>query len=161
MKCIACESETIKVTDSRPTNDGWMIRRRRECEHCHIRFSTVEHLEILHLIVNKRSGEKEEYAREKLEIGIRKALEKRPVTPEQFTRLIFDIERTIQRSSKRQSGIGDDESARLEISSKEIGYIVMNHLKKHDHVAYIRFASVYRAFNDVSSFEKEIKNIYS
>ena len=147
MKCPNCSNEDTKVLDSRPTNDGLAIRRRRECIKCEFRFSTHEEMEILDLTVVKRDGRKEPYMREKIESGIRKAFEKRPLTREDFAAIMSRVEQDIQKRGKE------------EISSKEIGNMVMKHVKSKDQVAYIRFASVYRKFADVEEFVKEAKKL--
>lgn len=147
MKCPSCAHEDSKVLDSRPTNDGLAIRRRRECIKCQFRFSTHEEMEILDLTVVKRDGKKEPYMREKIESGIRKAFEKRPLSRDDFHALISGIEQDIQK-------LGKDE-----ILSKEIGNIVMRKIKSRDQVAYIRFASVYRQFADVDEFVREAKKL--
>lgn len=123
------------------------VRRRRECDACAYRFSTVEQLELLDLMVVKNDGRHESYSREKLKKGIERSLVKRPVTAERFEKLIALIERDLQRKKRR------------EITSKEIGEIVMRHLKRLDKVAYIRFASIYRAFEDVKHFQHEIRSL--
>lgn len=135
------------MLDSRPINEGMAIRRRRECTKCEFRFSTHEEMEILDLAVTKRDGRTEPYMREKIESGIRKAFEKRPLDHEAFQALMAGIERDITTLSREQ------------ISSKEIGGIVMKHIKKKDQVAYIRFASVYRQFTDVDEFVREAKKL--
>lgn len=144
MKCPACHFADTKVTDTRLVIQGYAIRRRRECDKCAFRFSTYEEVEILNLTVVKRNGRHEPYSREKLEVGIRKAFEKRPITQEAFRRLISGIERDIQLKGK------------TEITSQAIGEIIMRWLKRTDQVAYIRFASVYRSFKDVDSFKAEL-----
>lgn len=147
MKCPACHHPDTKVTDSRLINDGMAIRRRRECLECSFRFSTYEEAEILNLTVVKRDGRTEPYNKEKLENGLRKALEKRPTTHDEFKSLVSRIERDIQLEQKG------------EIKSSQIGEIVMKHLKRVDAVAYIRFASVYRSFKDAKTFERELKKL--
>ncbi len=147
MKCPKCANDDSKVLDSRPTNDGLAIRRRRECIKCEFRFSTHEEMEILDLTVVKRDGKKEPYMREKIESGIRKAFEKRPLSRDDFHALISGIEQDIQKLGKG------------EITSKEIGNIVMRKIKSRDQVAYIRFASVYRQFADVDEFVREAKKL--
>lgn len=149
MKCPVCLAADTKVTDSRLTSEGFAIRRRRECIQCGFRFSTFEEVEILNLTVIKRDGRREPYAREKLEGGLHKALEKRPVTKDDFKKLINRIERDIQHLQ------------RTEITSLTIGEIVMKRLKRFDSVAYIRFASVYRSFQDVASFQRELTQLTS
>lgn len=147
MFCAVCSHKDTKVVDSRIATDGASIRRRRECEKCGFRFSTLEEIELLDLTVIKRDGRRESYSREKLERGLRKSLEKRPFTEQQFQKLSHKIERDIQ---KKRRG---------ELTSQEIGEIVMKHLKNFDKVAYIRFASVYRSFEDVKSFESELRKL--
>lgn len=147
MRCPNCANEDSKVLDSRPANDGMVIRRRRECIKCGFRFSTHEEMEILDLAVVKRDGTKQPYMREKIESGIRKAFEKRPLDRDGFLELMSAIEQDIQRTGKES------------ITSKEIGNIVMKRIKARDQVAYIRFASVYRQFADVEEFVKEAKKL--
>jgi len=147
--CPVCKSKETKVVDSRLTQDGMAIRRRRECIKCAYRFSTVEETELLDITVVKNDGLRESYSRNKLERGILHSLTKRPYTQESFDKMIHAIERDIQKKKKR------------EITSKELGELVMRHLSKFDKVAYIRFASIYRAFEDVTKFQKEIKSLQS
>lgn len=147
MRCPSCSHDETKVLDSRPSNDGMIIRRRRECVKCEFRFSTLEEMEILDLTVVKRDSRTQPYMREKIESGIRKAFEKRPLDHEGFLELMTQIEQDIQK-------VGKDS-----ISSKEIGNIVMKRIKARDQVAYIRFASVYRQFADVEEFVKEAKKL--
>jgi transcriptional repressor NrdR len=147
MLCPFCSNSETKVVDSRDTNDGKAIRRRRECEKCQARFSTYEEVEIMRLTVVKKNGKKEEYDRSKIESGIRKALEKRPINEDKISKIIGDIEYEIQ--SKESN----------EITSKEIGKIVLEKLKETDDVAYLRFASVYKSFGSAESFKKEVDKI--
>lgn len=147
MICPFCNHSETKVVDSRDTNDGKAIRRRRECEKCQARFSTYEEIEIMRLAVAKKDGRKEEYDRKKIESGIKKALEKRPVNEEKISKIVGDIEYEIQ--SKEGN----------EITSKEIGKIVLEKLKEIDDVAYLRFASVYKSFGSAESFKKEVDKI--
>jgi transcriptional repressor NrdR len=149
MRCPVCNFKATRVVDSRLLSDGQGVRRRRECEKekCGFRFSTVEEIELLDVTVVKRTGKREAYSRDKLAHGLKKALEKRPYTDIQLERLIHTVERDIQ---KVRGG---------ELTSGQIGEIVMKRLKTFDKVAYIRFASVYRSFEDVGAFEKELKNI--
>ncbi|OGL67140.1 transcriptional regulator NrdR [Candidatus Uhrbacteria bacterium RIFCSPHIGHO2_01_FULL_63_20] len=149
MRCPICNSGETKVVDSRISTDGGSVRRRRECEKCEFRFSTLEEVELLDLAVVKRDGRREAYSREKLTRGLEKALEKRPYTEAEFQALVHRVERDIQ---KKRRG---------ELTSRELGEIVMNRLKAFDKVAYIRFASVYRSFEDVQTFEKELKSLLS
>jgi len=146
MECPYCHKQELKVTDSRDTG-ALSIRRRRECLKCGKRFTTYEHIEMQPIYVIKKDGRREKFERQKIRHGIEKALEKRPVGHEKIDELIEKIEERIRRSGKE------------EIESKQIGEYVMDALKKTDHVAYIRFASVYRSFADVSSFEEEIKSL--
>lgn len=147
MYCPACNSKQTKVIDSRITQDGLAIRRRRECERCVYRFSTIEEAELLDITVIKRNGDRDAYSRDKLRNGILESLTKRPYTKEKFDHLISGIERDIQKKKKR------------EITSEEIGEIVMKYLSKFDKVAYIRFASIYRAFEDVSKFKSAVASL--
>ncbi|OGH73737.1 MAG: transcriptional regulator NrdR [Candidatus Magasanikbacteria bacterium RIFCSPHIGHO2_02_FULL_51_14] len=145
MHCPVCKSKETKVIDSRLSQDGMTVRRRRECVLCRFRFSTNEEMELLDLSVVKNDGRRESYDRKKLTAGVLRSLVKRPYTQDSFDRLVHAIERDIQKKKKR------------ELTSAEIGDIVMKHLAKFDKVAYIRFASIYRAFEDVNKFEKEIQ----
>ncbi len=147
MRCPVCNNRDVSVVDTRSAEDDLSVRRRRECDKCYYRFSTIEEIELLDLIVVKQDGERQSYMRDKIENGIRRSLTKRPFTQDKFHRLIHAIERDIQKKKKR------------EISSAEIGEIVMKHLHTFDKVAYIRFASVYRDFKDVNTFEKELKKL--
>jgi transcriptional repressor NrdR len=147
MRCPVCNFREVSVVETRASEDGMLVRRRRECEKCHYRFSTTEEVELLDIIVVKEDGTRESYMREKMENGIRRSLTKRAFTQDGFRRLIHTIERDIQKKKNR------------EVASKEIGKIVMKHLRLFDGIAYIRFASVYRDFKDVETFEKELKKI--
>ena len=147
MKCPVCLAQDTKVNDSRLTEQGFAIKRRRECQKCGFRFSTYEQIEILNLTVIKRNGVKEPYQRDKLELGLRRALQKRPYSQDQFKKLINTIERDIQKKKKD------------EVTSQFIGEQVMKRLKSFDKVSYIRFASVYRAFEDVKTFQKELEEL--
>jgi len=147
MRCPVCYYEDSKVIDSRVASDGLSIRRRRECLKCGFRFSTYEEVEILDLIVVKRDGRKETYARDKIVKGLRRALEKRPITEDSFKKLINSIERDLQILRKN------------EITSDQIGQIVMRNLKRVDQVAYIRFASVYESFKDAHEFMRELNKL--
>ena len=146
MECPYCHDKETKVTDSRDTG-AYTIRRRRECLSCIRRFTTYEHIEMAPVYVAKKDGRREKFERNKIRKGILKALEKRPVSTEKVDEMIEKIEDNIRRTGKE------------EIDSSIIGEYVMDALKKIDHVAYIRFASVYRSFTDVSSFEKEVRNL--
>ncbi len=147
MICPFCGHDDTKVVDSRDTNDGKAIRRRRECEKCQARFSTYEELEIMRLTVIKRDGSRQEYNRKKIEAGLHKALEKRPVSEEKINKSIGDIEYEIQ---ARESN---------EISSKEIGKMILDKLKELDDVGYLRFASVYKSFKTADSFRREMEKM--
>jgi transcriptional repressor NrdR len=147
MVCPYCGHNETKVVDSRDTNDGKAIRRRRECEKCQARFSTYESMEIMKLAVIKRDGSRQDYDRGKIEAGIHKALEKRPVSEEKIGKAIGDIEYEIQ---SRESS---------EITSKDIGKIVLEKLKEIDDVGYLRFASVYKSFKSADSFRKEMEKM--
>ncbi len=144
MKCPNCEGNDDRVVDSRPSDDGTTIRRRRECLLCGSRFTTYEKVENLPLMVIKKDGSRQPFDRQKLLIGIMKSCEKRPVTTQQIEELIDQVERAAGNALKR------------EISTSEIGELVLKQLRRIDEVAYIRFASVYRAFGDIRSFFKEI-----
>ena len=148
MKCPNCLNEDTKVLDSRPVEEGSAIRRRRECDKCGFRFSTYEEIEILDLAVLKKSGEQQTFSKEKLERGIRRALEKREHSEDALRKLVSSIELEIQKKAKDGK-----------IKSLEIGEIVMKKLKKLDKVAYIRFASVYRQFDDLDEFKEELKKL--
>jgi len=147
MICPICYFEDTKVIDSRVASDGLSIRRRRECEKCGFRFSTFEEMEILDLTVVKRDGQKEAYSRDKLVAGLKKAMEKRPIDDDSFKKLVHNIERDIQQLKKS------------EVSSTEIGEIVMQHLREADVVAYIRFASVYESFENAKDFKQTLNKI--
>lgn len=147
MKCPACHHEDTKVVDSRVAADGFSIRRRRECLSCEFRFSTFEEVEILDLTVIKRDGRKEAYNREKIVAGLRRALEKRPVAEEQLKMLIGAIERDLQ-------ALKQDE-----IDAVIVGDTVLKNLCEVDQIAYIRFASVYKKFDDVATFKDELNKL--
>ena len=146
MECPYCHNIETKVTDSRDT--GTMsIRRRRECLKCNKRFTTYEYIELTPLYVKKKDGRLEKFDRSKIKNCIMKALEKRPIEHEKIEEILDKIEEKIRRTGTEQ------------IESKVIGEYVMEILKETDHVAYIRFASVYRSFTDVSSFQEEVNNL--
>lgn len=147
MRCPVCNHKDVSVIDTRSADDDLSVRRRRECEKCSYRFSTIEEIELLDIIVVKRDGARQSYMRDKIENGIRRSLTKRPFTQENFHRLVHAIERDIQKKRHR------------EISSEELGNIVMKQLKAFDKVAYIRFSSVYLDFKDVKTFEKEARKL--
>lgn len=144
MKCPFCGSAESKVIDSRPTDEGTIIRRRRECIECEKRFTTYEKIESIPLRVIKKDKSREMFDSQKLLNGIMRACEKRPVTMEQLQNIVDDIENDIFSTLDK------------EISTKEIGQKVMNALKKIDEVSYVRFASVYRQFKDIDTFMQEL-----
>jgi len=144
MNCPFCNNSETKVVDSRDTNDGKTTRRRRECLKCAARFSTYEEVELLRVTVVKKNGEKVEYDKTKIEIGVRKALEKRPVSTEKIAKLLGDIEYSLHSLE------------RSEIITREIGKIVLKKLRELDEVAYVRFASVYKSFSSIESFKREL-----
>ncbi|MGI6154123.1 MAG: transcriptional regulator NrdR [Christensenellaceae bacterium] len=147
MKCIYCNFLESKVVDSRPVDDGASIRRRRECLSCGKRFTTYEKVEGLPLFVIKKDGKRESFDIEKIKKGIVTACEKREVSYEEVEQTINDIEREIYNVPRQ------------EITSHEIGEIVMRGLKELDEVAYVRFASVYRQFKDINTFREELNKL--
>ncbi len=149
MKCPFCGIEESKVIDSRPTDEGERIRRRRECTSCGKRFTTYEIIENVPIIVVKKDKSRETFDRNKLFNGILRACEKRPVPLEEIDRIVDGIESTIQNSLDR------------EITSVSIGEMVMDKLKGIDEVAYVRFASVYRQFKDINTFMDELAKLLS
>lgn len=146
MICPKCKKQETRVIDSRETDEGWSIRRRRACEYCKYRFTTFEKVEVNHFVVIKKDHSRESYTREKVEKGIWKACEKRPVTQNQVDAFIDEIEESLSHQGK-------------EIESRQIGELVMDKLRALDEVAYIRFASVYRHFRDIESFKKELNQL--
>ena len=144
MRCPFCNYPESKVLDSRPVNDGNSIRRRRECLECQKRFTTFEVLESVQIFVTKKNGETELFDRTKLLAGVLKATQKRPVSAEE---IVGEIENELQNSLKK------------EVSTAEIGEMVMEKLKVRDQVAYVRFASVYREFTDVENFLTELMEL--
>ena len=147
MKCPFCSSENTRVIDSRPADDNNSIRRRRLCDECGKRFTTYEKVETIPLIVIKKDNNREQYDRTKIEAGILRACHKRPVSAQQITSLVDEVETDIFNREER------------EISSQVIGELLMNKLKDLDAVAYVRFASVYRQFKDINSFMRELNKI--
>ncbi|MDP4007308.1 MAG: transcriptional regulator NrdR [bacterium] len=146
MKCPVCQNST-QVSNSRSADHGRAVKRRRVCLQCNRRFTTYERIELFGLQVLKRNGKKQPYLRHKLELGLRKALEKRPVAEEQFQKLVSSIENDIFNLEKET------------VSSEQIGQSVLTHLRSLDKVAYLRFASVHRNFKSTRAFEKEIKKL--
>ncbi len=157
MRCPSCYHAETAVVDSRETQEGQSVRRRRVCEKCRFRFSTYEEMEVLDLVVAKRDGREEPYSRQKLEVGLWKALEKRQMTAEKMTKLLSGIEREIQLKTKVTRANGHP--LRRIIESKAIGEMVIRALKKCDPVAYLRFASVYKSFDNVQAFQHELSEL--
>ena len=145
MKCPFCSHENTRVIDSRPAEDNNSIRRRRVCDECGKRFTTYEKIETIPLIIIKKDNNREAYDRAKIEAGVLRACHKRPVSAQQITTLVDEVENEIFNREER------------EIPSGTIGELVMNKLKDLDAVAYVRFASVYREFKDVNTFMDELK----
>ena len=147
MKCPFCNQDNTRVVDSRPVEDTNSIRRRRLCDACGRRFTTYEKVETIPLIVIKKDDNREPYDREKIQGGIIRSCHKRPVSANQISEMVEDIENQIFNMEEK------------EIPSSTIGELVMDKLKDVDQVAYVRFASVYREFKDVNTFMHEIKKI--
>ena len=147
MKCPFCSNADTKVIDSRPTEEGYAIRRRRGCDNCGKRFTTYEKVEETILMVAKKDARREVFDRNKILNGIVKACEKRPVSMTQIEGMVDDIEKTLNNLMEK------------EVTSDYIGELVMEQLKKVDEVAYVRFASVYRQFTDVNTFVAEIEKL--
>lgn len=147
MKCPFCNYDDTKVIDSRSQEDNCAIRRRRLCEKCGKRFTTYERIDTIPMAVIKNNGTREPFDRSKLLNGIMKSCNKRPVTLEQMESIVEDVENCITSSSQK------------EISTKDIGNVVMDRLKDIDEVAYVRFASVYRQFKDINTFMAELKHL--
>ena len=147
MRCPFCANPESKVVDSRPADEGASIRRRRECLACHKRFTTYETMETLPLMVVKKDGSRQSFDRNKVMNGLIRACEKRPVSFSTMEEIVNEIEQTLQNEMER------------EVSSAEIGELVMERLKKLDEVAYVRFASVYRQFKDINTFMHELNKL--
>ena len=147
MRCPFCENPDTKVIDSRPTDEGQAIRRRRECEMCGKRFTTYEKVEEIFFMVVKRDGRREAFDRSKVLNGIIRACEKRPISMDAMESMVADVERALNNKMEK------------EISSARIGEMIMDQLKDLDEVAYVRFASVYRQFKDVNTFVAEIEKL--
>ena len=147
MKCMYCGCEDSRVIDSRSADEGRTIRRRRECIQCGRRFTTYETIEDTPVLVVKTSGNRQAYDAQKVKNGIVKSCEKRPVSMESIDKIVDTITKRIYNSMEQ------------EISSKQIGEMVMDELKSLDEVAYVRYASVYRSFTDIDSFMKELQNM--
>lgn len=147
MKCMYCNSTESRVIDSRPTDEGLAIRRRRECVNCGRRFTTYEKIENVQIMVVKKDGSREAFDADKIRRGLIKACEKRPVAMHDVDALVRDVEQQILNSLDQ------------EISSARIGEMVMERLRNLDEVAYVRFASVYRSFCDINTFMEELKSL--
>ncbi|MBK5251202.1 MAG: transcriptional regulator NrdR [Peptostreptococcaceae bacterium] len=147
MNCPFCSNSETKVIDSRPTDEGNSIRRRRECLECKRRFTTYEKIEEIPLVVVKKDMSRESFNRDKIRNGIIKACEKRPVSLQTIEHIVDELEKELQSSLEK------------EIESVHIGELVMQYLKDTDEVAYVRFASVYRQFKDINTFMDELKKI--
>ena len=149
MKCPFCLHDEDKVIDSRSSNEGKSVRRRRECTKCKKRFTTYEYVEEVPLMVIKKDGRRESFDRNKIISGILKACEKRPVSMEKVEAVVDRVEKELQKSFDK------------EVKAQVVGELVMEHLHKLDEVAYVRFASVYRQFKDINHFMKELKDLLS
>ncbi|GEN85593.1 transcriptional regulator NrdR [Oceanobacillus sp. FSL W8-0428] len=147
MRCSNCNNKNTKVLDSRPIEEGAAIRRRRECEKCGFRFTTFERIEEVPLIVVKKDGMRQEFSREKLTRGIIRACEKRPVAIDTIENIALEVEKSLRNTGNS------------EVSSHTVGEMVMERLAEVDEVSYVRFASVYRQFKDISVFLDELKEI--
>ena len=147
MRCPFCQNSENKVIDSRESHEGAVIRRRRECLDCRRRFTTYERVEELSPLIVKKDGRREAFDRDKILVGLKKACEKRPVSVDELESTVTEIERKLQ-------GMGEKE-----VASSFLGEEVMGRLQKLDEVAYVRFASVYRSFRDISEFMHELKEL--
>ena len=147
MRCPYCNQDNTRVVDSRPVEENNSIRRRRMCDACGRRFTTYEKVETIPLIVIKKDDNRETYDRSKIEAGVLRACHKRPVSANQITKLVDDVETEIFNRGEK------------EIPSRVIGELVMDRLKNLDAVAYVRFASVYREFKDINTFMDELKKV--
>ena len=147
MKCLYCNATESRVIDSRPTDEGLAIRRRRECVNCGRRFTTYEKIETVQIMVVKKDGSREAFDADNIRRGLIKACEKRPVAMHDVDALVRDVEQQIMNSLEQ------------EVSSARIGEMVMERLRNLDEVAYVRFASVYRSFCDINTFMEELKSL--
>ncbi|TJY60875.1 transcriptional repressor NrdR [Sinimarinibacterium sp. CAU 1509] len=147
MHCPFCKAIDTRVVDSRLAEDGAQVRRRRECEHCGSRFTTFERAQLSMPNIVKRSGDPEPFSEEKLRRGMESAVYKRPVSAERLDHAIESIKRKLRATSDR------------EVNSQQLGEWVMEELRDLDHVAYVRFASIYRSFEDVNAFREEIERL--
>lgn len=147
MKCPKCNNNDSKVVDTRPTDDGFKIRRRRECMDCGYRFTTYEKIEETQIVVIKRDGTRQGYNRDKIINGLIRACDKRSVSLDQIEKIADKVEKQLHNAFQS------------EVSTELIGELVMNELQSIDDVAYVRFASVYRKFKDINTFMDELKKI--
>ncbi|MDE7265106.1 MAG: transcriptional regulator NrdR [Clostridia bacterium] len=147
MRCLFCNFEDSKVVDSRSADEGRTIRRRRECFNCGKRFTTYETIEDTPVLVVKTNGARQSFDSQKIKNGIIKSCEKRPVSMNEIDEMVEAVSKQVYNSMEQ------------EVSSKYIGELVMDELKKHDEVAYVRYASVYRSFKDISSFLEELQTM--
>lgn len=147
MKCPFCLDDNTRVLDSRPVDENTAIRRRRLCDSCGKRFTTYEKVETLPLVVIKKDQTRQQYDRSKIEAGVMRACYKRPISAEAINEMVDSVENEIFRTSDR------------EVDSSTIGNVLMDHLKRLDGVAYVRFASVYREFKDVNTLMEELKDL--
>ena len=147
MKCPYCSSLEEKVVDSREGKDSLVVRRRRQCQQCMRRFTTYERIEEIHFMVVKKDGRREPFNRQKIMAGLLKAVQKRPVSVSQLEKIVDEIEARLAEKVER------------EMTAAEIGELIMERLHEIDEVAYVRFASVYRQFRDVSQFVEEVKGL--
>ena len=147
MHCPFCSAEETKVIDSRLVAEGHQVRRRRECAECHERFTTFESAELVMPRVIKRDGTREPFNEDKLRAGLQRALEKRPVNTEKIEQCVLELKSTLRATGER------------EVESELLGNLIMNALKELDKVAYVRFASVYRSFEDIKEFGEEIARL--
>lgn len=147
MRCVFCNHMESKVVDSRPTEDGWAIRRCRECMSCGKRFTTYEKMENPMILVVKKDGRREAFSTDKIRRGLIKACEKRPIAARDMDKIVSDVEKKVFNSLDQ------------EITSTQIGEMIMDRLKDLDQVAYVRFASVYRQFGDINTFMNELTQL--
>lgn len=148
MRCPFCGLHDSKVLETRPADDGFSIRRRRECLECQNRFTTFEKVDDMPLLVIKKDGRREPFDRHKILSGLIRACEKRPISLETLENMVGEMERSIKNNSFKR-----------EVTTSEIGEMVMERLKDLDEVAYVRFASVYREFKDINTFVNEIESM--
>ncbi|MDD3762634.1 MAG: transcriptional regulator NrdR [Nevskiales bacterium] len=147
MQCPFCKAADTRVVDSRLAEDGAQVRRRRECEACGSRFTTFERAQLAMPNIVKRSGDPEPFSEDKLRLGVQSAVYKRPVNAEQLDQVIESVKRKLRATNER------------EVPSRAVGEWVMEELRDLDHVAYVRFASIYRSFEDVNAFREEIERL--